>query len=174
MAIKKQISLKQSRKIRRDDHDFPVYPKIEELSFRQALLADPATMAYNARWGGCIDFPQKKWADWYDRWIVNTQGKRFYAYLYNGEEKCFVGEVACHLDEESGRYLLNVLVHDRFRGREYGTKGLELLCAQCRKMGCTEVYDDIAVDNPSLSLFLKQGFCEVGRTEDAVIVKKYL
>lgn len=149
-------------------------PKIEELSFRQALLADPATMAYNARWGGCIDFPQKKWADWYDRWIVNTQGKRFYAYLYNGKEKCFVGEAACRLDEENGRYLLNVIVDDRFRGRGYGTNGLELLCAQCRKMGCTEVYDDIAVDNPSLSLFLKQGFCEVGQTEDAVIVKKYL
>ena len=105
-------------------------PKIEELSFRQALLADPATMAYNARWGGCIDFPQKKWTDWYDRWIVNTQGKRFYAYLYNGEEKCFVGEAACHLDEESGRYLLNVLVHDRFRGRGYGTGNFyrRLLC----------------------------------------------
>ena len=30
-------------------------PTLEELSFRQSLLSDPDTMAYNRAWGGAID-----------------------------------------------------------------------------------------------------------------------
>ena len=32
-------------------------PLLEELSFRQQLLSDEQTMAYNARWGGAVGFP---------------------------------------------------------------------------------------------------------------------
>ena len=42
-------------------------PALEELSFRQSLLSDPDTMAYNHAWGGTIDFPQERWEDWYGR-----------------------------------------------------------------------------------------------------------
>lgn len=40
-------------------------PALQELSFRKTLLADPATMAYNAAWGGTIDFPEDRWETWY-------------------------------------------------------------------------------------------------------------
>ena len=147
-------------------------PTLEELSFRQSLLSDEQTMSYNARWGGTISFSRDRWEGWYDRWVAHPQGKRFYAYLHS-EKDGFVGETGCHLDED-GRWIVDIIVHSRFRSRGYGTQGLTLLCEQCRKMGCTVIYDDIAKDNPSLSLFLKQGFCAVETTDDTVIVRKYL
>ncbi len=149
-------------------------PKIDELSFRQSLLADEATMAYNAEWGGALSFPRENWEGWYDRWVKNAAGKRFYAYLYSEEEKGFVGEAACHWDEESGRYMLDVIVHDRFRGKGYGTQGLMLLCEKCCEMGCGEVYDHIALGNESVRLFLKNGFREVSRDQEGVWVQKEL
>ena len=39
-------------------------PRLEELDYRQSLLADPETMAYNHAYGGAIDFPRERWADW--------------------------------------------------------------------------------------------------------------
>lgn len=148
-------------------------PLPEELSFRQRLLSDEATMSYNARWGGCVDFPPERWEGWYDRWITHPQGQRFYAYLHSGQDG-FVGEAACHLDE-NGRWMLDVIVLDRFRGRGYGTQGLALLCERCRQMGCAEVYDDIAADNPgSIRLFINNGFIKQGNTENGVLVKKIL
>ena len=39
----------------------PWKPEIKDLWFRQALLADPETMAYNRAWGGTIPFPEEKW-----------------------------------------------------------------------------------------------------------------
>ena len=61
-------------------------PLLEELRFRQQLLSDSQTMAYNARWGGAVGFPQERWADWYRRWVEHPD-RRFYAYLYSEEEK---------------------------------------------------------------------------------------
>lgn len=56
---------------------------LAEMPFRQALLSDPATMAYNAPWApptGCLDFPATKWAPWLERW-TNQAPERFCAYL---------------------------------------------------------------------------------------------
>ena len=35
----------------------PYAPSVEELWFRQRMLADPETMSYNRAWGGPIPFP---------------------------------------------------------------------------------------------------------------------
>ena len=56
-------------------------PKFEDLWFRQQLMIDEATMSYNHAWGGTIDFPESSWQGWYDFWIENPEGKRFYRYL---------------------------------------------------------------------------------------------
>ena len=37
-----------------------VKPTYKELSFRKELLADAATMSYNAKWGSVIDFSEEK------------------------------------------------------------------------------------------------------------------
>ena len=56
-------------------------PSLDEMEFRQNLLADPQTMSYNARWGGTVDFPKERWQDWYRRWVSDATDGRFYAYL---------------------------------------------------------------------------------------------
>lgn len=83
-------------------------PQYEDLWFRKMLMSDEATMSYNHAYGGTIDFPESIWMDWYERWVQNTDGKRFYRYLRNGNQK-FVGEIAYYYDGEKIYYKCNCL-----------------------------------------------------------------
>ncbi len=149
-----------------------VVPALEDLWFRESLLADEETMSYNHAWGGTIPFPQDRWRDWYDHWIVHHEGRRFYRYLK--DENGFVGEMAYHYDPEYDGYVADVIIFSAFRGRGYGSRGLELLCAAAKENGISTLYDDIAVDNPAVGMFLKHGFYEEYRTEDKIILRKDL
>ena len=149
-------------------------PELEELRFRQKLLADPDTMSYNRKWGGTIDFPREKWKDWYQRWVGADEKKRFYRYLVNTSEKMFVGEAAYHYDESRDIFLCDIIVYAGYRGNGYGTEGLRLLCEAAKGNGVAVLYDDIAADNPAVKLFLDNGFTVEQRTEDIVTVKKIL
>ncbi len=149
-------------------------PRLEDLWFREALLCDPATMAYNAAWGGTIPFPRERWSDWYDRWVSPGDGGRFYRYLLDGDSGEFVGETAYHLDPGRNIYLADIIIAAKRRGRGYGRGGLELLCQAAKNNGCTALYDGIAADNSAVSLFLHSGFTVEAVTEDVVTVKKLL
>lgn len=148
-------------------------PALEDLWFRQKLLADEDTMSYNHAWGGAISFPQEEWRDWYDHWVVHHDNRRYYRYLKNGNDG-FVGEIAYHYDPEYDGYVADVIVFSGFRGKGYGRRGLEILCAAAKENGIAALYDDMAVDNPAIGLFLKCGFSEEYRTEDKIILKKCL
>ena len=87
-----------------------VKPKYEELIFRQELLADKATMSYNAKWGGTIDFSIDCWQDWYEKWILNPNEK-FYRYLYSDEQDAFVGEVSYHFDNEYQCTVCDIIIN---------------------------------------------------------------
>ena len=147
-------------------------PKQTDLWFRQALLADEETMSYNHAWGGTIAFPEEDWADWYDYWIAHPEGKRFYRYLSDGG--LFVGEIAYHYDAELSGFVADVIVYAPARGKGYGRAGLRLLCAAAKENGITELYDDIASDNPAVGLFLRHGFAEAFRTDGKIVLKKTL
>ena len=149
-------------------------PELDEMGFRQALLNDPETMAYNHAYGGTIDFPQERWADWYGRWVGDKTGERFYRYLYHGPSRLFVGEAAYHYDGELGAYICDVLVSARHRGRGFGRQGLALLCAAAKGNGVKRLADNIAVDNPSVELFFSAGFRERFRNEEYILVEKEL
>ena len=149
-----------------------VIPKLEDLWFREKLLADEETMSYNHAWGGTISFPEEKWQNWYDRWIINHENKRYYRYLK--DENGFVGEIAYHYDPEYDGYVADVIILSQFRRRGYGAQGLELLCRAAKENGIQVLYDDIAIDNTAIRLFVKQGFYEVYRTEEKIILKKDL
>ena len=69
-------------------------------------------------------------------------------------------------------YIADVIIYAPYRGKGYGRKGLLLLCETAKANGIKELYDDIAIDNSSVSLFLKCGFAEVLRTSEFVLVKK--
>ncbi len=146
--------------------------KPTDLWFRKKMLADDDTMSYNRAWGGTIAFPESDWADWYDYWIARPEGKRFYRYLT--DEGRFVGEVAYHYDAELSGFVADVIVYAPERGRGYGGAGLDLLCAAAKENGITELYDDIASDNPALDLFLSEGFSEEYRTNEKIYLKKTL
>ena len=150
----------------------PITPTLEDLWFRESLMADEETMSYNHAWGGTIPFPKERWADWYDHWIVNHEDQRFYRYLK--DENGFVGEIAYHYDPEYEGFVADVIVYAKYRGKGYGAAGLALLCAAAKERGITVLYDDIAIDNPAIRMFLKQGFYEDCRTAEKIILKKDL
>lgn len=129
-------------------------------------------MFYNHDYGGCIDFPPEKWEKWYEKWLKNHTNRYFYRYLYNQELKIFVGECAYHWEETEQKYICDVIVHSRYRGKGYGTEALFLLCEAAKDRGLNELWDNIAIDNPSVSLFLRCGFTEISRDADAVWLKK--
>ena len=119
-----------------------------------------------------IAFPESKWEDWYDYWIINHDNKRFYRYLKEGDT--YVGEIAYHLDEKRNVWIADVIIPFEYRGKGYGTQGLGLLCEAAANNGIAILYDDIAIDNPGISIFLKAGFCEEYRTDEYIMLKKVL
>ena len=58
-----------------------VVPNLEDLWFRERLMADEETMSYNAKWGGTIPFPKDEWEPWYEAWVRNPGAHRYYRYL---------------------------------------------------------------------------------------------
>ena len=148
-------------------------PTLEELWFRQSMLEDEQTMSYNKAYGGTISFPIDKWEGWYNHWIRNTDNKRYYRYLKN-EDNIFIGEIAYHYDQTYDGYMINIIIHSKYRNKGYGTLGIQMLCDTAKENGITSLYDDIAIDNPAISLFLKAGFKEEYRTNEIILLKKEL
>ena len=148
-------------------------PKLEDMWFRQTMLEDEETMSYNHAWGGTISFPEDRWSDWYQYWIIEHDGQRYYRYLKN-EDDIFVGEIAYHYDPNYDGYMANVIIYSKYRHQGYGREGLRMLCEIAKKNGITTLYDDIALDNPAITLFLKEGFEEEYRTEEIILLKKQL
>ena len=148
-------------------------PALRDLWFRQQMLADEQTMSYNRAWGGTIQFPEEAWETWYARWVCDGTGRHFYRYVLN-EAGEFVGEVAYHYSEPLGGHVANVIVYAPFRGRGCGSAALDALCAAAKENGIAVLYDDIAVGNPAIGMFLRHGFTEQSRTDDVIILKKEL
>lgn len=148
-------------------------PECSELWFKQLMLSDEETMSYNHAWGGTIPFPEDRWTDWYDRWIINPEGKRYYRYLKN-EAGEWIGEIAWHFDVCLTGYLADVVIYAKYRGRGYGSKALSMLCSIAKEQGISVLYDDIAIDNPAIGMFLRHGFSEEYRTDQSVMLKKEL
>ena len=151
----------------------PCLPSLDGMWFRQAMMADPETMSYNHAWGGTIPFPEDSWKDWYDYWIMNHENKRYYRYLKNPADR-YVGEIAYHYDDDRRILVADVIIHGPCRGIGYGGRGLDLLCDAAKKNGVTVLYDDIAIDNPAITMFLKHGFVEEYRTDEIIMLKKNL
>ena len=147
-------------------------PHIEDLWFKEKMMDDEQTMAYNHAYGGTIPFPKEKWTNWHQRWITDHSGKHFYRYIQDND--AFVGEVAYYFDEERQVYIADVVIYAPYRGKGYGRKALQLLCEIAKENGIKELYDDIAIDNSSVELFLKCGFEEVLRSNEYILVKKEL
>ncbi|MBR2671110.1 MAG: GNAT family N-acetyltransferase [Oscillospiraceae bacterium] len=148
-------------------------PKLEDMWFRRQMLEDEETMSYNHAWGGTVHFPEERWKDWYEYWVGEPAGERYYRYLRN-EEGDFIGEIAYHLDAGTGYWLADVIVFSLYRHRGYGGEALDLLCAEACANGVDMLWDDIAADNPAVGMFLRHGFAEDHRTDELIFLKKRL
>lgn len=131
-------------------------------------------MSYNAAYGGAIGFPWTRWDSWYRKWIGNGDPRYFYRYLYSGKLLSYVGEAAYHFEPETARYLCDVIIYAPYRGRGFGSEALRLLCQEAKNRGIHALYDEIALDNPAVQMFRKQGFQDVERTSAAYILRKEL
>ena len=89
-------------------------------------------------------------------------------------EKEYVGEIAYHYDEARDIYICDVIILARYRNQGYGTEALQQLCKAAKENGITVIHDDIAADNPSYKLFLKNGFVIEYQNEEVVLVKRNL
>jgi len=109
-------------------------PALADMPYRQRLLSDPETMAYNRGYDlafdgyhpdtGCIDFPEANWEDWYAAWVGRAP-ERFYAYARH-TSLGFVGEVDLR-GTELGAYEMGVVIEAKYRGRGFGKAALSLL-----------------------------------------------
>lgn len=149
-------------------------PKLQDLWFREKFMADEATMSYNHAWGGTIPFPESEWESWYEYWLVKHEDKRFYRYLQIEETGAFAGEIAYHYDEEREIWVADVIVASEYRGKGFGSAGLKLLCEAAAQNGIDVLRDDIAIDNPAITVFLKAGFAEEYRTDEIIMLRKVL
>ena len=148
-------------------------PRYEDLWFRQMMLEDEETMSYNHAWGGTILWPESEWKDWYEYWIKDNEGKRYYRYLKDQDGQ-FIGEIAYHYDADIHHEIANVIICSQYRKKGYGGEALALLCSAAKNNGISVLYDDIAIDNPAISLFLKHGFKEEFRTDEKIYLRKDL
>lgn len=149
-------------------------PELKDLWFREKLMGDVNTMSYNRAWGGTIPFPKEKWERWYLTWLCDSEFNHFYRYLYDTDSNNYVGEIAYHYDVKNQSHICNVIILAEYRNKGFGTKGIQLLCNTAKENGIKVLYDDIAADNPSYKLFLKNGFIIDYRNDDIVMVKKDL
>lgn len=136
------------------------------MPFRAAMLADAATMAYNAPYAppdGTLPFPEDAWDAWLDKWC-GCSPERFCAYLLDGETP--VGEVSWH---DRGAAMSVVIKHE-YRGRGFGTEGLRLLMtAAFEQHGLLRLCNTFEQDRqPALALHLATGFVPVAEQNSLV------
>lgn len=151
-----------------------VKPELENLWFRESMMADIETMSYNNAWGGTIPFPKEDWEEWYTLWVRNSGQERYYRYLKDDANKVFVGEISYHFDKLRNIYICDVIIKAEFRKQGFGTQGIQLLCEAAKANGVEVLYDDIAADNPSAHLFLKNGFSIEFQNDEILMVKTVL
>lgn len=147
-------------------------PELNELSYRQKLLKDKKTMAFNAANGGTVDFVKQLWKPWYELWMYNHQ--YYYAYIYDTEIEKYIGEVSYHFEEEYHEYVLNIIIDYQYRHQGKGKEAILLLCQKAKENGLRFLCDDIDVHNPAVPLFKALGFKEVWQKEHILMLKKRL
>ncbi|MBQ6466267.1 MAG: GNAT family N-acetyltransferase [Oscillospiraceae bacterium] len=156
-------------------------PFFEELSYRQRLLSDPETMAYDRGYEafdgyhsdtGCIDFPESAWRDWYD-WFVGAEPERWYAYIVRRADGAFLGEVNLRRAPRSAHYDMGIVLEARYRGQGYAEEALRLLLAQAfEALGAEEVrnrFEETRI--AALRTHLACGFRETGRDKGLVALR---
>ena len=155
-------------------------PGLRDMAYRQRMLADPDTMAYNRGRDlggaegydpetGCIAFPSEDWRYWRSVWLWN-EPSFFSALLWNEQENCFVGEVTCFYDAGSDSHMAGILIEARHRGKGYCAEGLRLLAAHAfRRDDIAALRCPVPADAPAaITGYRRAGFHILARDENTV------
>lgn len=152
-------------------------PKLDELWFRQKIMSDPKTMSYNANWdvnyngyhreSGCIDFPEEKWAEWYQDWIGN-EPERFYAYIKHSFDGTWIGEISFHYVPEKDWWDMGIVIYAPYRGKGYSVPALRLMLNHAfYDCGIRRLHNDFEITRPAgLKIHLAVGFKKIGIEND--------
>ena len=149
-------------------------PGLRDMAYRQKLLSDPDTMAYNRGLDfggapgyhpetGCIDFPREDWRYWRQVWLLN-EPQFFSALLFDTKRDCPVGEVTYYYDGETDAHIAGILIEHLHRGRGRCAEGLRLLIEHAFAREDIHVLRaEISGDNlPALKGYRRAGFHESG------------
>lgn len=148
-------------------------PTLEELWYRRGLLQDPDTMSYNKGCElnfdgydndtGCIDFPERKWAEWYAYFVGQEQ--RYYAYIARRSDDAFIGEVNLHKNQNAEWFDMGIVIEAKYRGNGYAERALGLLLRQAfEHMGAEAVHNDFEAERAAaLKAHLSAGFTVIGQ-----------
>ena len=68
--------------------------------------------------------------------------------------------------------MINIIIDNRYRNMGIGNATLNLLIDDAKQKGINELYDEISIDNPSINLFLKNGFMIVKQNNESIVIKK--
>ncbi len=138
-------------------------PQYHELAFREQLLSDPATMAFQRfrepapdyhPETGCIDFPRGNWAMWYSFWM-DREPENFYAVLADGRTP--VGEISWHFDGREHR--VGIILLAAHRGKGYCAPALRLLS---RRAFETNEIPSLSVTLSTANIAAVKGFTSAG------------
>lgn len=144
-------------------------PSLDELGYRQKILAQPDTMSYNRGYKlelnnynketGCIDFRKEYWREWFSRWINNTPN-RYYAYVIKSDENIPIGEVALHYDDGENGYCVSIIIEAKYRGNGYSEEALRLLIdIAFHELRAKRIFDTFTKERVSAErVFKRAGF----------------
>ncbi len=142
-------------------------------------MSDPDTMSYNKGFDidfdgydketGCIAFPERKWADWYDYFIGN-EPERFYAYVVRESDGEFIGEVNVHKSKDNNWYEMGIVLEAKYRGKGYSGEALWLLLQYAfEDMNAEAVHNDFDEERAAaVKAHLSAGFTEYSRENGIV------
>ena len=101
-------------------------PLLEDYWYEQKIQADPLSMDYNAGYDvsyygynydtGCIDFPEERWKEIYDRRIREN---RYFAYIKDNDIDDYVGYVNYHYNKNDNRSECGIVIESKYRGKGY-------------------------------------------------------
>lgn len=143
-----------------------IKPSLEEYFYEQKLQSDPLTMSYNAGYDvsylgyhyntGCIDFPEKRWKEVYDKRINDNN---YFAYIKDCEKNIYVGYVNYQLNEKDNVYECGIVIENEYRNKGYSKDALRLLVKEANKNGVNYLYDSFEKSRKNaLKTFLSVGF----------------
>ena len=141
-------------------------PKYKDLYLRTKLLQDKNTMSFNHDYGGTVAFNESDYKVWYEKWINGDDRYYYYVYMNN----TFVGEATYYLS--NGKYMISIIIDSNYRNIGIGNAVLNLLIDDAKQKGINELYDEIAIDNPAINLFLKNSFMIVKENKESIVIKK--